>query len=68
MRFALRLLSVSALVLASMSSAHAQNAGKNLALDFRTTIVVQGTPDTGVVTGHAVGAGNKMRVDVKLQA
>ena len=67
MRFALRLLSVAAFVLASISNAHAQNAGKNLALDFRTTIVVQGTPDTGVVTGHAVGAGNKMRVDVKLQ-
>jgi hypothetical protein len=67
MRFALRLLSASAFVLAPISGGYAQNAGKNLALDFRTTIVVQGKPDTGVVTGHAVGGGNKMRVDVKLQ-
>jgi hypothetical protein len=66
MRFALRLLSVSALAF-PVSYVHAQNAGKNLALDFRTTIVVQGTPDTGVITGRAVGAGDKMRVDVKVQ-
>lgn len=67
MRFALRLLGGSALVIAPISYANAQNAGKNLALDFRTTVVVQGTPDTGVITGRAVGAGDKMRVDVKLQ-
>src|SRR5688572_1606235 len=66
MRFALRLLSVSALVL-PVSYVHAQNAGKNLALDFRTTVVVQGMPDTGVITGRAVGAGDKMRVNVKVQ-
>jgi hypothetical protein len=66
MRFALPLLSVSALVL-PISYVHAQNAGKNLALDFRTTVVVQGTPDTGVITGRAVGAGDKMRVNVKVQ-
>lgn len=67
MRFALRLLSASAFVLAPISYVHAQNAGKNLALDFRTTVVIQGTPDTGVITGHAVSAGGKMRVDVKMQ-
>ena len=67
MRFALRLLTASAFVLAPISYAHAQNAGKTLALDFRTTVVVQGTPDTGVITGRAVGGGDKMRVNVKVQ-
>lgn len=66
MRFALRLLSA-AFVLAPISYAHAQTAGKTLALDFRTTVAVQGTPDTGVITGHAVGAADRMRVDVKVQ-
>jgi hypothetical protein len=67
MRFASRLASALALALAPFTYVHAQEAGKNLALDFRTTISVQGTPDTGVITGHAVGAVNKMRVDVKVQ-
>jgi hypothetical protein len=67
MRFALRLFGAAAFVLAPISHVHAQNAGKNLALDFRTTVVVQGTPDTGVITGRAVGGGDKMRIDVKLQ-
>ncbi|MDP9201227.1 MAG: hypothetical protein M3P26_04765 [Gemmatimonadota bacterium] len=66
MRLFSRLLSVSALVVAPISYAHAQDAGKNLALDFRTTVVVQGRPDTGVITGHAVGTADKMRVDVKM--
>jgi hypothetical protein len=67
MRFTSRLVSASALVLAPIAYAHAQNAGKNLALDFRTTVIVQGTPDTGVIIGHAVGTADKMRVDVKAQ-
>ena len=65
MRFASRL--VSALALALTPLAHAQDAGKTLALDFRTTVVVQGKPDTGVITGHAVGTADKMRLDVKMQ-
>jgi hypothetical protein len=67
MRFALRLVSASALVLAPISYAHAQDAGKSLALDFRNTIVISGMPDTSVLTGHAVGTADKMRVDVKMQ-
>jgi hypothetical protein len=67
MRFISRLASALALVLAPISYGHAQDAGKNLALDFRTTVLVQGTPDTGVITGHAVGTADKMRVDVKMQ-
>ncbi len=67
MRFSLRLVSASALALAPITYAHAQDAGKNLALDFRTTVIVQGSRDTGVITGHAVGTAEKMRVDVKMQ-
>jgi hypothetical protein len=67
MRFASRLVTATALVLVPIGYAHAQNAGKNLALDFRTTVVVQGAPDTGVITGHAVGTSEKMRLDVKMK-
>jgi hypothetical protein len=67
MRFHLRLVSASALVLAPISYAQAQDAGKNLALDFRNTIVVSGITDTSVLTGHAVGTADKMRVDVKMK-
>jgi hypothetical protein len=67
MRFAFRMASASALVLAPITYAHAQAAGKDLALDFRNTIVVSGKPDTSVLTGHAVGTADKMRVDVKMK-
>ena len=67
MRFASRLASAVALALVPFTFANAQEAGKNLALDFRTTVIVQGRPDTGVITGHAVGTADKMRVDVKMQ-
>jgi hypothetical protein len=67
MRLASRLVSALALTAAPFAYAHAQDAGKNLALDFRTTVIVQGRPDTGVITGHAVGTADKMRVDVKMQ-
>ncbi len=67
MRFSSRLVRASALVLAPISYAHAQDAGKSLALDFRNTIVVSGIPDTSVLTGHAVGSADKMRVDVKMK-
>ena len=67
MRFASRLAGAAALVLAPMSYASAQTAGKTLAMDFRTTVTIQGTPDTGVITGHAVGTPDKMRLDVKMK-
>jgi hypothetical protein len=66
MRFASRLVSAVALALAPLTFAHAQEAGKNLAVDFRTTVVVQGK-DSGVITGRAIGTADKMRVDVKMQ-
>ncbi|MGI8401088.1 MAG: hypothetical protein ACR2NS_05705 [Gemmatimonadaceae bacterium] len=64
MRFASRLMGAAALVLAPMSYASAQNPGKTLAMDFRTSVNIQGSPDTGVITGHAVGTADKMRLDV----
>jgi hypothetical protein len=67
MRFASSLVSALALTVAPLGYAHSQAAGRNLALDFRTTVVVAGRPDTGVITGHAVGTADKMRLDVKMQ-
>ena len=67
MRFALRLAGAAALVLTPLSYAHAQTVGKTLAMDFRTIISVQGSPDTGVIVGHAVGTAEKMRIDVSMK-
>lgn len=60
-------MSAAALVLAPISYAAAQAGGKTLALDFRTTIAVQGSPDTGVITGRAVGSADRMRLDVSMK-
>ncbi|MEO8579434.1 MAG: hypothetical protein ABI469_04235 [Gemmatimonadales bacterium] len=65
MSLASRLSSTAVFVLAPLSYANAQTAGKTLAMDFRTTVSVQGAPDTSVMLGHAVGSPDKMRLDVK---
>jgi len=79
MIFALRLASAAAFVLAPLSYINAQastkpvtapavaTAGKNIAIDFRTTVVTQGQPDTSIISGHAVGSADKMRMDLKMQ-
>jgi hypothetical protein len=67
MRLASRLAGAAALALLPISFSSAQSAGKTLAIDFRQTVVVQGTPDTGVITGHAVGTASKMRLDVSMK-
>lgn len=67
MKFNSRLVSASALVLAPLSYGQAQDAGKELALDFRNTIVMSGVPDTSVLTGHAIGTAARKRVDVKMK-
>jgi hypothetical protein len=79
MIFALRLASAAAFVVAPLSYINAQTstkpvaapavapAGKNIAMDFRTTVVIQGQPDTSVIHGHAVGSADKMRMDLKMQ-
>ncbi|GAC1411504.1 MAG: hypothetical protein NVSMB53_07220 [Gemmatimonadaceae bacterium] len=71
MRFASRLFSAT-LVVAPLSYINAQagptpGTGKNLAMDFRTTVVVQGAPDTGVIQGHAVGSADKLRMDLTMK-
>ena len=56
-----------ALVFAPFGAVSAQAANKNLAIDFRTTVIVQGRPDTGVIIGHAIGSSDKVRMDLKMQ-
>lgn len=65
MTLASRLLSTAVFVLAPLSYSNAQTAGKTLSMDFRTTVSVQGAPDSSVMLGHAVGNPDKMRLDVK---
>jgi hypothetical protein len=67
MRLASLLTGAIALVVVSISSAAAQNAGKTLALDFRQTVAVQGAPDTGVIAGHVLGTAAKMRLDITMK-
>ena len=52
------------LALAAASVAGAQTAGKDLALDFRVSTSTEGAPETGVLTGHIVGSGTKVRIDM----
>ncbi len=56
--------SAALLAFAPVSPAGAQNAGKELALDFRTSTSMEGTPETTVMTGHIVGSGNRVRIDM----
>ena len=67
MRFPSRLAVAAVLSFAPLMYADAQKAGKTLAMDFRMTTSVQGTPDTGVIVGHAVGTSDKMRLDLSLK-
>ncbi len=63
-RFTLRLAGASAFALTTAAAAGAQTAGKDLAMDFRTSTAVEGMPDSGLVTGHMVSAGKKVRIDL----
>ena len=65
MSFNLRLVAGALFAIAPLSQINAQSAGKTLAMDFRATVSVQGQPDTSLIIGHAVGNGDKMRLDVK---
>jgi hypothetical protein len=64
MRCALAIAGAAALVLAPVSASEGQSTGKNLALDFRSSTVIEGSPDTGIITGHIVGSGSKARIDI----
>lgn len=54
-----------ALITLAPIAVSAQN--QNLAIDFRTTVTVAGTPDSGVIVGHAVGSGDKVRMDLTMK-
>lgn len=64
MRLILRFAGAAALTLVPLSYVRAQTAGKDLAMDFRMTNIVQGMADTGVVTGHVVDSNGKVRIDM----
>jgi hypothetical protein len=66
MRFASRV-AAAAVAFVPLAYANAQTAGKTLAMDFRMTNAVQGTPDTGVIVGHAIGTADKMRLDLTMK-
>lgn len=67
MRFASRVAVAAVVVFAPLMHADAQTAGKTLAIDFRMSNSVQGTPDTGVIVGHAIGSADKMRLDLSMK-
>jgi hypothetical protein len=79
MRFALHFASAVTFVLAPLPYINAQTPsapagsalatapGKNLAMDFRTTVTVSGMADTSVIQGHAVGSTDKMRMDLTVK-
>ncbi len=54
-----------ALITLAPIAVRAQN--QNLAIDFRTTVSVTGTADTGVIVGHAVGSADKVRMDLTMK-
>src|SRR6059058_3146770 len=63
-----RVLSATFLLFAPVATISAQKtAGKTLAIDFRTTVSVQGSADTGLIVGHAIGSADKMRLDVSMK-
>ncbi len=66
MRFASRI-AAAAVAFVPLMYANAQNAGKTLAMDFRMSNSVQGTLDTGVIIGHAIGTADKMRLDLTMK-
>jgi hypothetical protein len=66
MRFASRA-AAAAVAFVPLVYANAQTSGKTLAMDFRMTNAVQGTPDTGVIVGHAIGTADKMRLDLTMK-
>ncbi len=57
---------ISSLLIGSalLSSASAQAPAKTLSEDFRLVMTVNGSPDTSIITGTAVGSPAKMRIEV----
>lgn len=64
MTFSPRFAAIAVLAFTPVAIARAQVAGKDLALDFRTSTSMEGMPEAGVLTGHIVGSGSKIRIDM----
>ena len=64
MRFSPRFAAIAVLAFTPVAIARAQVAGKDLALDFRTSTSMEGMPEAGVLTGHIVGSGSRIRIDM----
>ena len=62
-----RALSCALIAVAPIAAISGQTPTKNLAIDFRTTITVQGQPDTGIIIGHAIGSSDKIRMDLTMK-
>ena len=67
MTYISRALSVAFITLAPVATIAPQAPAKTLAMDFRTTVIVQGQADTGVILGHAVGSTDKVRMDLTMK-
>src|SRR2546423_5462651 len=67
MTYISRALSVAFITLAPVATIAPQAPAKTLAMDFRTTVIVQGHADTGVILGHAVGSTDKVRMDLTMK-
>jgi hypothetical protein len=61
---AARIAATAALVLAGAPAMNAQVAGKDLAMDFRTSTSIEGMADSGSITGHIVSSPTKVRIDM----
>ena len=59
-----RAILVAAFIVLPVTSVRAQNAGQQLAEDFRVTTTMPGANDTAFISGHAVGSTDKLRIDV----
>ena len=62
-----RAFSAALITLFPVTTLGGQTPPKSLAMDFRTTVIVQGQADTGVIVGHAVGSADKVRMDLTMK-
>ncbi|HEX6628445.1 MAG TPA: hypothetical protein VF105_10835 [Gemmatimonadaceae bacterium] len=62
-----RALSCALIAVAPIATISAQAPTRNLSIDFRTTVIVQGQPDTGIIIGHAIGSADKIRMDLTMK-
>lgn len=64
--FSMRLAAAAALTFACTPALMAQGAGKDLAMDFRTSTTIPGMADSSTVTGHMVSSPTRVRIDMSV--